>query len=78
MKYFIQTVLLGYIVAALGNSNPALPSTQSANYAKKVSPYNFNNNYFIADSNTKKVEDMLAEVNHQLTKLKEEKGMKGL
>jgi len=79
MKYFFQTILLGCIVAALGNSNPALSSTQSENNAKKVSPYNFNNNYFIAGSNSKKIENMFAEVNQQLTELREEiNAMKGL
>lgn len=72
MKYFFQTILLGCIVAALS-------STQSGNNAKKVSPYNFNNNYFIAGSNSKKIENMFTEVNQQLTELKEEiNAMKGL
>lgn len=80
MKYFFQAIiLLGCFVAALGNLNPTISLTQSGNDAKKVLPYNFNNNYFIAGSNSKQIENMFSEVNQQLTELKEEiKAMKGL
>ncbi|KAL9989223.1 hypothetical protein ACROYT_G003747 [Oculina patagonica] len=46
---------------------------QSGDAAKETSPYNFNNNYFIAGPNSlKKIENMFSEVKQQLAELKEE------
>ena len=79
MKYFFQAILSSYFIAALANSNLLLKQGNTGNAAKDASPYNFNNNYFISGSNSKKIENMFSEVKQQLAELKEQiKAMKGL
>ncbi len=72
MKYFFQAILLGYFAAALANSNlPSKPPTGDSQCTVK-------NNYFIAGSNSKKIENMISEIKQELAEIKQEiRGMKG-
>ncbi|KAL9989432.1 hypothetical protein ACROYT_G003981 [Oculina patagonica] len=72
MKYLYQAVLLGYFVAALANSNlPTKPPTDDSQCTVK-------NNYFIAGSNSKKIENMFSEIKQELAEIKQEiREMKG-
>lgn len=80
MKYFFQIILSGCIGAALANSNlPMKPENIGSSLKDDSTQYNFNNNYFIAGSNSKKIEKMFSELKQHLVKLREEmKSLKGL
>ncbi|XP_078349174.1 microfibril-associated glycoprotein 4-like [Oculina patagonica] len=66
MKYLFQALLLGYFTAALANSNlPTKPPTEDSQCTVK-------NNYFIAGSNSKKIENMFSEIKQELAEIKQE------
>ena len=75
MKYsFFQAILLCYFVAALANSNLSTKSAKKSNNdTKQTSQCTVNNyNTFHAGPNSKKIENMIAEVKQQLAELKQE------
>lgn len=67
MKYSLQGLLLALLASSLfANSNrPTKPAT-------KASQCNVNNNYFIAGSSFKKIENMFSEIKQELAEIKQE------